>query len=133
MTDSNEVYVQLPPDPAPEEATTPVDQTWDDALVGLAEDLQQVISVPTVAKPTAATTFVDENGVLHTVVPMTKHTKGIVGTIAAVSAIVATNVAALLPDGPTKLYILGGVGVVGAVATFLGITLPTNLAKTAKK
>lgn len=123
--------VVLPPDTG--ERSLPEPATWEEAFQTVESQVAQFVTVPTVPKPVATSTFLDENGVPHMVVPLTAHTKAIIGTSAAFATTVGVSVASFLPDGPYKAYILAAVGVIGTVGTFLGITLPTNLPKVLKK
>lgn len=55
----------------------------------------------------------------------TKPTKAIVGTVLAAVATGATAASTTLPE-PWNGYITGGVVILGVVATWFGIYLPTN-------
>jgi len=102
-------------------------------LQDVADEVAQVVAVPTVNTTVPPSVILDAQGVPHVVIPLTKSTKAYIGTGLAFVSILGTGSALeFLPDS-VKLWAAGAAAVAGVIATFLGIHLPTNLPKRSDK
>jgi hypothetical protein len=116
--------LNLPPDPPESEWTIP--------LVGVQP--APVITTADVVKQVVPTVHVDDKGVPHVTIPLTKKTKAYIGTGVALVSTAGVIAAQMLPqDSGVVSWIQVGIGAIGLAATYLGIVLPTNLPIKIKK
>jgi hypothetical protein len=129
LTNTSDVthLLNLPPDPPEDQRTVlniPLSPVQPAPKVQATEVPKQVAPYVTV----------DANNIPHVTIPLTKKTKANIGTGVAVVTTAGVLAAQLLPpESGVVGWIQVGIGVIGLVATYLGIVLPTNLPIKIKK